>query len=264
MWIRISGRRIDDFGKLRSGSVTGWGSWYVCHRWCRLWSLLSASVGRRCTCSFASPSCLRMFRGAMLATKASGRVVLTKYSWLYFHCSLYHHMPRKLNTLLRIFSDLGARLFVQILPLLYCGARKPFFAHLGHIHGQANVGLFQLYTTSLPCHHTRLVECVQDINCCFKRWDAAITSTLYASLSSSKVINACFVQSWECLSGNLYAKIPSLTTSSCSISWTAHRNALVNHRGFRLQTAIDWSCSSRRTPAVWYTVNWRPLTTVWI
>jgi len=52
MWIRISGRQIDDFEMVSSGTVTGWGGWWSGQKWHRLWSLLAVSVGRRCTCFF--------------------------------------------------------------------------------------------------------------------------------------------------------------------------------------------------------------------
>jgi len=55
MWIPITGRQIEDFEILSSGSVTGWGGWRSQQGWRPLWSrlysLLSASVGGRYTCS---------------------------------------------------------------------------------------------------------------------------------------------------------------------------------------------------------------------
>ena len=41
-------------------------------------------------------------------------------------------------------------------------------------------------------------------------------------------------------------------------------NALVDHGGIPLRAAIYMSCSSWRTHTVWYRVNWRLFTTVWI
>jgi len=204
------------------------------------------------------------FFAGLLARKASERVVLTKHSRVSFCRSLHLGMPRKLNTLLLLFSDLGARFVDQILRSLYRSAQKPFFGHFGHVQGQAHVGLFQLYTTSLPCHCSRHVEYLQEVSCCFKRWDAAITSTIYPSVASCEVIQACFVQSGGCLSGYSSAKIPQLTTSWCSFSQTVQTNACFNHEGFPLRAAMNWSHSSWRTSAVWYMVNWQPLTTVWI
>jgi len=78
------------------------------------------------------------------------------------------------------------------------------------------------------------------------------------------VINACFVHSRECLSGNSSAKIPELTTSWCSISRAVRTNAFVDHGGFPLRAAINSLCSSLRTPPVRYTVNWPPIASIWI
>ena len=76
-------------------------------------------------------------------------------------------VPRKLNTPLLFFSDLGTWFLYEIFHFLNCGARKAFFGHFGHIQRQAHVGLFQLYPTSLPCHCCRQVENLQDISWCF-------------------------------------------------------------------------------------------------
>jgi len=84
MWIRVSSLPIDNFETLSSSSVTGWGGWCSgqwSHRiWSRLWSLLFASVVRRCTCSFASPECLQIVCSVILASNAPARVLLTKHS----------------------------------------------------------------------------------------------------------------------------------------------------------------------------------------
>jgi len=133
----------------------------------REWCRLSASGGWRSTCCFRSPVCLQIRCGTMLARKASGRVVVTKHSRVSLDCSHPHWTPQKLNTPLVLLSDLGVRFLGQILHLLYCGTWKPFFGHFGHIQGQAHVGLFQLYPTSLPCHSSRHVETLQEISCCF-------------------------------------------------------------------------------------------------
>ena len=118
--------------------------------------------------------------------------------------------------------------------------------------------------TSWPCHRSRYVECLQEISCCFKQWDEAIISTIYASVAPANMIEACFVHPPGFIPGNLSAKIPKLTTSWCSISQTVWTNALVNHGGFSLWAAINWSHSSWRIPAVWYRVTWQWLTTEWI
>jgi len=83
-------------------------------------------------------------------------------------------------------------------------------------------------------------------------------------VASSNVINACFVHSQGCWSGNSSAKIPELTTSWCSISRTVRTNDFVDHGGFPLRAAITSLCSSLRTPAVRYTVNWPPFAPIWI
>jgi len=82
------------------------------------------------------------------------------------------------------------------------------------------------------------------------KWDSATTSTIYDSVVSSTVIKACFVHSWRRLAPNLCAKIPQLTTLWCSISRTFRTNALVDHGGFLLQAALNWSHSSLCTTAL--------------
>jgi len=167
MLIGISDWQMDDLGRLSSRSVTGWGGWRAGQMWCRLWSLLSASVGGRCTCSFASLACLQILCGAILAREAARRLVLTKHCQVSLYCNVPLLMPKKLNTPLLLFSDLGAWFPNEIFHFLYCGAQKAFFGHFGHIQHQAHVRLFQLYTTSLPCHSCRHGENLQDIGCCF-------------------------------------------------------------------------------------------------
>jgi len=227
MWICISGLKMDDFEMLSTGSVTGWGGWCSRQRlrqlWSWLWSWLRSvmleSVGRRCTSPFVSPVCLRIICTAIYPRKASGHVVLTKHSQVSFYHSLHHFMPRNLNTPLLLFSDLGTRYLHQILCFLYCSERKPFIGHFGHVQGQAHVGLVQLYTTSLPCHFSKHVEHLHEISCCFKQWDAAITSTICASVASSKGIEACLIHSEGCCSGNSAANIPELTMLCDFTDW---------------------------------------------
>jgi hypothetical protein len=164
MQIRISGLQIDDFSRLSSASVTGWGGWPVCRRWSRLKNPLTASGGCRCTCYFPYPACLLILCGAILARKVAGHLVLTKHCRVSLYCSLHLFVPRKLNTSLLFFSDLGAWFVYEIFCFLHRGARKAFFGHFGHIERQAHVGLFQLYLTSLPCHSCRHVDNPQDIS----------------------------------------------------------------------------------------------------
>jgi len=130
--MRMSGRQINDLQTLIRGTVTSWGEWCFEQRWRRLF----ASVRWRSACSFPSPSCQRIRCCAILARKASGHVVSTKHSRVSFYCSLHFFQPRKLNTQLLLLSDLGPRFFNHELPFLYCGARKAFFGHFRHIHGQ--------------------------------------------------------------------------------------------------------------------------------
>jgi len=167
MWICISGRQNDDLGTLCTEIVNSWGGWSAGQRWRQLLSRLSASVQWRCTCAFASPSCLQIHCWAMLVGKAFGHVVLTMQSRVSFYRSIHLVMPRKHNTPLLSISNFGARLFDQIFRFLHCGAREPFFGHSGHIQGQAPLRLFQLYPTSLRCHSSRHVENLQHITCCF-------------------------------------------------------------------------------------------------
>jgi len=264
MWIHISSRQIYDFRQLSSGSVTGWGGWRAGRSWSRLWSPHSGSGGGRCTCSFASPACPQILCGAILARKAAGRLVMTKHCQVSLYRSLHLAMPRKFNTLLHLFSDLGAWFLNEIFRFLNCGARKTFFGHFGHIQSQAHVGLFQLYPISLPCHSCRHVENLQDIRWCFYQWYSAVTSTIYASIASSKVIKARFVHSQGRLSGNSSAKIPELTTSWCSIPRTVQTNAFVDHEGFPLRAAMNSLHNSLQTPAVRYTVYLPLITSIWI
>jgi len=167
MGICISSKQIDDFRRLSSGSVTGWGGWYARRLWSRLWGPLSASVWWRCTHCFGSLACLRIPCGAILARKVTGRLVSTKHCRGSLYRSFHLFMPRKLNSPLVLLSDLDAWFLNEIFCFLYCGARKSFFGHFGHIQRQAHVGLFQLHPTSLPSHSCRHVENLQDVSCCF-------------------------------------------------------------------------------------------------
>ena len=183
MWIGISGRQIDDssvwalgVSPVQVGGVLGRGG-----IGCAVAS--GVSCGVRCLRRLGWGGCVpfrlqcvcRFFCGAIVARRASGHVVSTKHSRVSLYRSLHLLMPSQLNTPLLLFSDLSARFLDEILRFLYCGTRKPFF---GHFQAQAHIGLFQLYTTSLPCHRRRHVEHLQEICCCFKQWDAAITSTI--------------------------------------------------------------------------------------
>jgi hypothetical protein len=167
MRIHISGWQIDDFRRLSSRGVTPWGGWRASRRWSRFSCPHSASGGGRCTCCFASPACLRILCGAILARKAAGRLVMTKHCQVSSYCSLHLFMPRKLNTPLLLFSELGAWFLNEIFCFRYWSAQKAFFGHFGKIQHQAHVGLFQLYPSSLPCQRCRYVKNLQDISQCF-------------------------------------------------------------------------------------------------
>jgi len=92
--------------------------------------------------------------------------------------------------------------------------------------------------------------------------NSAVTSTIYASVASSKVIKACLANSQGRISGNSSAKIPELTPSWCSISRPVRTNAFVDHGGFPLWAVMNLLRSSLRTPAVGYTVNWPPFASI--
>jgi len=92
----------------------------------------------------------------------------------------------------------------------------------------------------------------------------AMTSTIYTSIASSKVIKACFVHWQGYLSRNWSTKIPKLTTWRCSILRTVWANAFVDHGGFPLWAEMNWLRSSLCIPAVYYMVSWPLFTLIWI
>jgi len=73
------------------------------------------------------------------------------------------------------------------------------------------------------------------------------------------VITDCFIHSQGCQLRNWSTIIPEMSTSSFVISQTVLINALLDCGSFLLQAAINWSCSSRRTLAECYIVNYRLL-----
>jgi hypothetical protein len=99
-------------------------------------------------------------------------------------------------------------MFDLILSVLYCGTRIPTFGDFHHIQRLAHVGLFQLYTTSLPCHASSHIQNQQKLSWFYQQWDWAVVSTIYTSVASSTVINIWSVHSWWCLWRNL-AMYPS-------------------------------------------------------
>jgi len=217
----------------------------------------------RCARAFAAPACPWILCGAILARKAAVSVNIINHRWVSFYRSFHLSMPRKFNIPLLLFPHFYARFHDQALCFPYCGARKPSFGHFRQIQGEAHVWLFQLYPTSLPCHSSKHVENLQDISCCFRKWESAITSTIYASVASSKVFKASLVHSRWRLSPNSSAKMPELTTSWCSIPCTVWTKAFVNHGGFSLRAVKYWSRSSLRIPAAHYSINWWPCTMIW-
>jgi hypothetical protein len=170
--------------------------------------------------SNTTPESLQTICGGIVASKTSGHVILTKHCQVSFDFSIYHFEHRKLNTPIVLFSDLDTRYLVLILQYPCWGDWKPSLGNFGHIQGQVHVWLFPLYPTSLPCHWSRYVENLQEISCCFLEWDSGNTSTMYASVASSKVIQASFIHSYGFLSGYLSAKIPGLRTLWCTNSWS--------------------------------------------
>jgi len=172
-------------------------------------------------------------------------------------------MPRKLNSSHLLISDFSAIFPIQLLPFLKCGVRKPFFGRFRHNHSEAHVGLSQLYPTSLPRHSSRHVANLQEISCCCWKEDLAITSTIYESVASSRVFEACLIHSRGPLSRNSSATIPRLTTSWCLIPGTVRTNTFIDHRGLPLRAPINWSRSSLLTPAVHYILSWPPSILIW-
>jgi len=143
MWIHISWWQIVCLGTLTSLSIAGWHRRRSGQRWHHFWCRLSESVGQRGICYLVTPACLRIHCGAILTRKAFVSVVSTKCSWVSVYRSHHHSMPRKLNSPLLLFSDIGVRFLVQVLPFLYCGTQKLSFGHNGPIQGQGHVGLIQ-------------------------------------------------------------------------------------------------------------------------
>ena len=262
MYIHISGWHTFDFGSVTCLIVTWWNCWRLGWMWHWFWCQLSESLWWRCTCAFASPSCLGILCCAIMTREAAVYMIFPKHSRVSSHRSFPIYTVWKHNSTLLLFWDFGRRFLNKELHFLYCGLRKPSFGHFGHIQGQAHVRVFWLYPTSLPCHSCRHVDNLQEISCCIYILDSAITSTIYASAASSKVVKACLVHSRGFLSLKSPTKIPELTTSWCSISRTVRTNALVDDWGFPLPAAINWSRSSLHTLAVCYIISWQPYTSI--
>jgi len=230
--------------------------------WRRLWCRLSELLWWRCTRAFPSPACLGILCCAIMARKAAVGLIFLKRSWVSFHHTSHSVIPRKLISPLLLLSDFGPSILDLEMSLLYCGARKPSSGHFGHFQGQAHVRLFYSYLTSLPCHSCRHVENQLEVSCCIYILDSAITSTIYASVESSKVVKACLVCSPGFVSPNLSEKIPRLSTSWRLISRIVWTNFLVDHRGSTLWVAMNWLRCSLRTSAGCYIISLRPTTSI--
>jgi len=222
MYIHISRWHTFDFGIFSCLIVTTWRRWHFGQRWRRFWWM--------CTHPFVPPARLRILWCAALARKAAICMVLMNHCWVSFQSSLHHSMSRKLNSLLLLFLDFCAMFVYQILRFLYCITRKPSIGHFGHIQCNVHVRPLYLYPTYLRSHGSWHVQNLQEIICCFEKWDSAYTSTVYDTLASLHVFKACFVFFWGRLSCNLTAKFPELTTSSCLILQPLWINVLVDHR----------------------------------
>jgi len=134
MYRHISGWQTFDFGTCSPLIITRWQRCRSGWMWCRVWS--------RCPCDFAHPACLWILRCAIWARKAAIRLIFLNNCQVSFYHSLYLFMPRKLNSPLLLFSDLGTRFLAKVLRFLYWGIWKPSFGYFGHIQGKAHVRLF--------------------------------------------------------------------------------------------------------------------------
>jgi hypothetical protein len=114
---------------------------------------------------------------------------------------------------------------------------------------------FKWYQTSLPCHSSRHDPNLQEINHCFYIWELGNSSTIYISVASTRVCKVYFVHSQKCLLLDSFETLPELTTSWCSILWTVWIHAFLNHGGWTVLPAINWSQSSLYTPAVHHIVS---------
>jgi len=109
MSIHISRWHTFDFESLSTLTATCWRR-CISRRWGQ-WRW-------RCTCSFASPAYLRILPCAILARKAAVHLIFTNHCWLSFHRSMHVTMPRKFNSQVLLFSDVGVTFLNQILRFL--------------------------------------------------------------------------------------------------------------------------------------------------
>jgi len=120
----------------------------------------------RCTC----PLCLQRvcgFFAAPFGEEGAGHFGYDEVCRVSLYRSLHLCMPRKLNTPLLLFSDLGAWFLNEIFRFLYCGARKAFLAILAIFNGRRMSDCSSC--TRPPCLAivARHVENLQDISQCF-------------------------------------------------------------------------------------------------
>ena len=134
MYIHISGWHTVDFGTSSSLITTRWSRGRSGWRHRLFWW--------RCTPTFEPLACLRIICFTILARKAAVNLIFLNHCQVSFYRSLYLFMPRKLNSVLLLFSEFGARHLDRLLRFLHCGMQKPSLGHLGHIQGKAHVGLF--------------------------------------------------------------------------------------------------------------------------
>jgi len=262
MYIHISRQHTFDLGCKSSLTITRWhrlrsvqiGHQFQCQQTDSLWS--------RYTRACAPPECQDVLCCAILPKKEAVHLIFPKHGRVSFHCTFHILNPQEVYSPLLLFSDFGPRFLDQSLNFYHCGAQKLSCGHFGHIQGKVHVRLFQQYPTSLPCHSCRHVEALQELSCCIYISDSAITSTIYTSIASSKVVTACSFHYRGCLWLNSYSKLPKFTSSRCLISRTVWTNAFVDHGGLHLWVAVNWSHSSLCTPAVCVIVRCRPSTSI--
>jgi len=179
------------------------------------------------------------------------------HSRVSFHRSLHNFRPNKLNSLLLLFSDLGPRFLIGNSVSCIAPCDNPPLAILAIFKARYMSDCSSC--TWPPCLAivADMLKTYKEISCCIYILDSAITSTIYASVAFSNMVISCLDHSRGFFWRNPSARIPVRATSWCSISWTVRIHALVQHGGFALWAAMDWSGSSLRTPAVCYIINWR-------
>src|SRR5882757_1002607 len=113
----------------------GWHTFYfitfvsICVTWWRWWR-----SGWRCGwfwrsygVYFSPPAGLWILCCTILAWKVASQMIFVNDCRVSFHHSLHLLMPKKLNSLIHLSSDFGARFFNLLLRFLCCTARTPAF-----------------------------------------------------------------------------------------------------------------------------------------